>query len=271
MVESKVGVSPYHQIAVIYCRDVQGNLQGTFGRCSHAFQASWESPNQKLKSLILYSLAAIYTTDIFPAPAFKHIECKGAIFSGLLTDSTAGDPTASTGVYEYKSPGKDQIRGLITLQRGADTGKAFLPWFIKLVLTTSRLDLCGIPAVVSERTLSFAHQVTEVFSKHLRNIAHGDLWNVGGKCYFENGILFYTARNAIIEMILPAFPCKSTCLDKVSGTTPDKGEELTLRSIHKFIQEAEKVYPPGVKFFIVSDGHVFSDCSKYLALLPRQL
>lgn len=264
--ESKIGVSPYHQIAVIYCRDVQGNLLSVFGRCSQTFQTSWESPEQQLKPFILNGLATFHTADIFPTPTFKHIEHKGDVLPGLFKDDTAGDAAVSTNVYEYKSPSEDQIRGLITLQPGMNTDTTFLPWFIKLILTTSRLDICGIPAIANEQALLFTHQVVEVFSKHLRNIAHGDLWDVCGKDFFEKGITFYTSRNVAIETILPAFPCKSTCLDKVSGTAPDKGEELTLRSIHNFVREVEKVYPPGVKFFIVSDGHVFSDCSEHPSL-----
>lgn len=60
--------------------------------------------------------------------------------------------------------------------------------------------------------------------------------------------------------MLPAFPCKSSNFDKVGGLVPDKGEELALRRLIKATQDAAKIYPPGMKVWIVSDGHVFSDC-----------
>jgi pyoverdine/dityrosine biosynthesis protein Dit1 len=71
---------------------------------------------------------------------------------------------------------------------------------------------------------------------------------------------FYTFQQFTIEMILPAFPCKSSSLDKVAGPCPDKGEEMALRTMYAFIKDIEAIYSPGARMLIVSDGHVFSDC-----------
>ncbi|KAJ5107931.1 hypothetical protein N7456_004606 [Penicillium angulare] len=61
-------------------------------------------------------------------------------------------------------------------------------------------------------------------------------------------------------MCLPAFPCKSSNLEKVAGVLPDRGEELALRRLYSVLRQIESIYEPGAKLCIISDGHVFSDC-----------
>lgn len=247
--------SPYHQIAVVYCRNVQGDLLAVTGPCKTAFEESWASPSHPLKQFVLSSPATPSTIGIYRAPEFKHIQREPTL------DSTG--EKSCTNVYEYRPPNEDQIRGIVAQRCGTGAEKSFFRWFIKLVLTSSHLDLCAVRGVFNHHSRSLAQEITELFSKKLRNAAPGDMWNVGGgKEYFEDRVLFYTSRNAAIRMVLPAFPCKSTSPDKVLGDSPDKGEELALRSIYNFIQETKTIYPPGVEFSIVSDGHVFSDCGK---------
>lgn len=251
----KLSRSPYHQIIAIYCRNAEGDLLAVAGPCKIAFQEYWVSLENSLKSFILNSPAAVSTAAVFPAPAFSHIQREA--------ESVSTGKTVLTSVYEYKSPSESQIRGVMAEESVVESEKEFYWWFIKLILTGSRLDLCEVQGTYNCHAISLARRVTEVFSKQLRNIAHGDMWHIGcGKEAFEAGIMFYTSRNMTIRMVLPAFPCKSTSPDKVLGPAPDKGEELSLRRIHMFIQETKKIYPPGVEFSIVSDGHVFSDCSK---------
>ena len=43
------------------------------------------------------------------------------------------------------------------------------------------------------------------------------------------------------------------------GYLPDKGEKLALESMNTFAEEIKKIYPPGAKINIVSDGRVFAD------------
>lgn len=251
----KSSPSPYHQIIAIYCRNAQGDLLAVAGPCKIAFQEYWVSPKNSLKPFILNGPTVISTATVFPAPEFNHIQREA--------ESVSTGKTVLTSVYEYKSPSESQIRGVMAEECIVGSEKEFYWWFIKLILTGSRLDLCEVQSTYNCHAISLAHRITEVFSKQLRNIAHGDMWHIGcGKEAFETSIMFYTSRNVPIRMVLPAFPCKSTSPDKVLGTSPDKGEELSLRRIHMFIQETKKIYPPGVEFSIVSDGHVFSDCSK---------
>ncbi|WP_221349901.1 L-tyrosine/L-tryptophan isonitrile synthase family protein [Streptomyces beigongshangae] len=58
---------------------------------------------------------------------------------------------------------------------------------------------------------------------------------------------------------VPGFPCKSPNPDKVFNHLPDQGERLALRSLHSLCLEIEKVYAPGARLLICSDGHIFGD------------
>ena len=96
----------------------------------------------------------------------------------------------------------------------------------------------------------------------MKNVSVTDEWDQVGKKYFTGIVDFFTSKNAKLEACLPAFPCKSQNTLKTAGVVPDKGEELALRHLKAFIDSVDKVYPPGMKLWIISDGHVFSDCSK---------
>lgn len=62
-----------------------------------------------------------------------------------------------------------------------------------------------------------------------------------------------------ILFTLPGFPCKSPNPGKVLGHLPDEGERLSLRFLEQLSAQVEKVYAPGARILICSDGHVFAD------------
>lgn len=171
-------------------------------------------------------------------------------------------------LYELRSSPEDQALGIIAIDSptilSGEEQTAFF-WFVNTILRNTRMDLCHQSVTLGHDSLGQAEQITQLFSIILRHInAQGDLWEVGGgRTYFENRVHFFTSRQAQLEFVLPAFPCKSTNLDKVGGTDPDKGEELALRRMATFIAAVDEIYEPGAKIWIVSDGHVFSDCSKH--------
>src|SRR6185436_17323058 len=49
-------------------------------------------------------------------------------------------------------------------------------------------------------------------------------------------------------------------LGKVSGANPDAGEALALRTLESFVKAVREIYGPGARLWVISDGHVFSDC-----------
>lgn len=102
--------------------------------------------------------------------------------------------------------------------------------------------------------------IVEIFEKMLKNTSTHDEWGNGGKDFLLKRVEYFTERNLKVECVLPAFPCKSSNLRKVQGWLPDKGEEMALRKICDFVTAVRKIYIPGIVVWIVSDGHVFSDC-----------
>jgi pyoverdine/dityrosine biosynthesis protein Dit1/AcrR family transcriptional regulator len=62
-----------------------------------------------------------------------------------------------------------------------------------------------------------------------------------------------------VHFVLPAFPAKSPNPEKVLGPLPDMAEELALGFLNELCQKIKKIYPPGAKITICSDGLVFSD------------
>ena len=62
-----------------------------------------------------------------------------------------------------------------------------------------------------------------------------------------------------ISLVLPAFPAKSSNLEKVIGPLPDLGEELALRFLQERCDAIAEIYQPGAQLVICSDGRVFSD------------
>lgn len=135
----------------------------------------------------------------------------------------------------------------------------FERWFVKLMLTTSCIEFSSVKIdKYDEYTKKFA----EKFADELKNTTDGDEWHLTGSENFRNTVDFFTSRFVPIEAVLPAFPCKSSNLEKVSGLLPDKGEELALTRLISFAKSVREIYPPAIILHIVSDGHVFSDCSK---------
>jgi pyoverdine/dityrosine biosynthesis protein Dit1 len=62
-----------------------------------------------------------------------------------------------------------------------------------------------------------------------------------------------------ITFVLPAFPAKSPNPAKVLGTLPDRAEQLSLEFLNNLCQQIEKIYPPGARIILSSDGRVFND------------
>ncbi|MCO6429502.1 MAG: isocyanide synthase family protein [Deltaproteobacteria bacterium] len=63
-----------------------------------------------------------------------------------------------------------------------------------------------------------------------------------------------------IELVMPAFPCKSPNREtKVLGTLPDAGEALALQNLSSMAEAIHAVSPGGARVVLVADGYVFGD------------
>lgn len=129
------------------------------------------------------------------------------------------------------------------------------------------LLLSNISLFTSAPSQHNAHDLTNaivhLFETRLRYVTAHDKWRShGGRDLFFKRVLDFVQRGAQLEFCLPAFPCKSSNPEKVSGLMPDRGEQVALEYLDSFLEALERMYEPGAKLYIVSDGHVFSDCSK---------
>ncbi|MFF9405051.1 L-tyrosine/L-tryptophan isonitrile synthase family protein [Streptomyces anandii] len=69
----------------------------------------------------------------------------------------------------------------------------------------------------------------------------------------------FLSDDSPVVFTLPGFPCKSPNPAKVLGHLPDQGERLSLTFLNTLCSEIERIYPPGARVIICSDGHVFGD------------
>ncbi|CCK69554.1 Dit1p KNAG_0C04520 [Huiozyma naganishii CBS 8797] len=159
-------------------------------------------------------------------------------------------------VSEYVKAGEMQVRGLVSIIDQNEN--EFHDWFLCHILDQCRLELDSVPVLPSP--IAYHEMIANFFASNLKNTTAHDEWEACGRDYFIEKVRYFTDRFVQVECVLPAFPCKSSNGNKVHGAVPDKGEELALRNIYRFTELVKEIYPPGMKVWIVSDGHVFSDC-----------
>jgi pyoverdine/dityrosine biosynthesis protein Dit1 len=170
---------------------------------------------------------------------------------------------ANLKVYQNSKPNSapSTISAVVINQAsGPRRREAFEEFFAQLIL--DQADLCAQARVTSPDSEAEVNTqvIVDLFDRYLRYEGHNDQWMACGRAYFAERVRHFILRNIPVQLCLPAFPCKSSNIDKVTGTNPDRGEELALERLHGFIEAIERVYAPGAKLWIISDGHVFSDC-----------
>ncbi|KAK3301847.1 Pyoverdine/dityrosine biosynthesis protein-domain-containing protein [Chaetomium strumarium] len=180
------------------------------------------------------------------------------------TSLRSGDTQAmqQTGIKIYRSPHAVHNKTtavMVSTDSKKSQDEPFEEFFVQRIL--SQADLCVLshpkPTAQSDST---TEQIVDLFDRYLRYEGKNDRWAHGGRAYFAERVRHFTTQDAAIQFCLPAFPCKSSNGDKVTGPDPDRGEELALERLHGFVEAIERIYPPGAKLWIISDGHVFSDC-----------
>ncbi|KAG8412933.1 hypothetical protein J3459_013626 [Metarhizium acridum] len=134
-------------------------------------------------------------------------------------------------------------------------------FFANLVLSGLRVDIKNYGRILREADSEMVtDSIVDLFDANLRYVAKHDKWLQGGQEVFRQQVRSFTSRGAMVEFCLPAFPCKSSSTDKVLSQSPDRGEYVALSNLQRFMQKVEDIYKPGAKLWIISDGHVFSDC-----------
>lgn len=107
-----------------------------------------------------------------------------------------------------------------------------------------------------------ADTVTALFENQLLyELKDATGWRDQGRALFKSKVDGYVKRKMAVRMCIPAFPCKSTNTDKVGSNLPDGAEYEALANLVSFCAKVRRVYNAGCEITIVSDGHVFSDCT----------
>lgn len=165
-------------------------------------------------------------------------------------------------IYESREGRQDEtVRGVILRQpHAAETESDRL--LVSMLLSNISLFTWMPPQNHPE---DLTNAIVNLFDTRLRYVTTNDKWRShGGRDLFFKRVHDFVQRRAPLQFCLPAFPCKSSNPEKVSGLMPDRGEQLALEYLDSFLDALEKIYEPGGKLYVVSDGHVFSDCSKLL-------
>ncbi len=103
-------------------------------------------------------------------------------------------------------------------------------------------------------------QVLDVFEGFRMPPSKINEWETGGRDMLATQLEPFIANNRTIEFLMLGYPFKSTNhRDKTLSTLPDLAEEVSMKNFERFGQEIQKVYTPGVKVTLLSDGFVFND------------
>jgi hypothetical protein len=261
-----IGSSPYHAIGALFCRGHQGDLLSAEGRSADQLAHHWS----EVRSLITRNPQE-YTT----LPSGAQVKVTIVDLSTVDNLQVCATPTSHLHVVrEVLKPHGNYHVGLIScdLSIGAEQD-SFRDWIETFILLETSLRPSNDESISRyPKVLQITSNIVSLFVDTLRNIASNDEWDTGAGL-FSRRVLDFVGRNERIQMALPAFPCKSPSSRKVGGVGPDMAERIALRTLQGFARDVKDIYPPGVAIWIVSDGHVFSDCSKSLisALLTLYL
>lgn len=259
---SNAGASVYHKIQAMYVRNEDGQLDHIAGAMKQEIRRAWPLIQPQLLQQI---------NGITNSP--KRLECSSEVSHPLLTNSP-GLNLSEILVYEIqRQEGKGTLGLLLKSSAAITTEYPFEEFFVSLLLNHMSLNpremgKAGKPSYMQQQRTD---AIVEAFDTKLRHETADDQWTHGGRDYFRERIHHFTSHNARIEFCLPAFPCKSSNPEKVGAAMPDRGEEMALLKLHSFVECIESIYKPGAKVWIISDGHVFSDCSKFFPYMSITL
>ncbi|KAI9891479.1 MAG: hypothetical protein M1814_002798 [Vezdaea aestivalis] len=246
------GTSVYHKVRALYSRSAHGDLLHISGKDADQIENSWPQVLEGLR----YRCGQDDGASLSVVSEWENIPSLQAVVNQDDQDRY------QTGLLESYQKSSQQIVGVILeLPESTTSLSPFTKWFVSLIQNQTRLDSVTT-TIKSDITVNskVVLDIVHLFDSMLRNIVPGDEWEAKGRAVFTKQVVWFVARNATIEACLPAFPCKSSNLEKVNGLEPDKGEELSLKRLDLFTKSVAEIYQPGAKVWIVSDGHVFSDC-----------
>ncbi|EQK99448.1 Pyoverdine biosynthesis [Ophiocordyceps sinensis CO18] len=243
-------LSVYERFLAAFVRQTSGELLYSFGPSQSLVEASWAQ--------IQLQIVKYRRLTLEPGQPLRTVVTK--------PDQSPEKATVSSRqlvLYEHPICDSNQSYSIgiaLTLTPTADVDLDV--FFASLILAGMHLDFGKNQDFLrrAESLEATTDAIVHHFEASLRYVAEVDMWDKGGRDYFRERIWHFVSRGSKIEFCLPAFPCKSSNLGKVQGTSPDRGEFMALSNLDSFVEGIEKLYEPGAKLWIISDGHVFSDC-----------
>ena len=120
-------------------------------------------------------------------------------------------------------------------------------------------------AVAYQRTSTPSETALAVLKEVMqcRRVAGGHSCTADAPCAACTGshlpkIAASIAKGQPITFVLPAFPGKSPNLAKVLGVLPDMAERRALVFLQQLCERIGRIYEPGARIVLASDGRVFS-------------
>lgn len=102
--------------------------------------------------------------------------------------------------------------------------------------------------------------VMAVFERYRMRDTNISRWDQGGRLVLATRLDQFIANGKRLEFLMLGYPFKSpNHVHKTLGPRPDMAEEVSLANILNFADDVARVYPPGVKLTILSDGYMFND------------
>lgn len=254
------GTSTYHSVNALYWRNASGDLLAVEGSNSSTLPEAWS----QLREEILSSNASWSQRSLPSGKQINTLHITADI--PALNNIRANFPPAQqdeqlvTKVAEVQHP-DGLILGMLTSRPQSLADDAFGQWAENFILLETQFKpFAQLSATSNPEHRRICEQVADIFEQRLKNASRDDQWDVCGREAFLNRVYGFVERDIPILLALPAFPCKSPNPNKVGGTMPDLAEHIALDVLREFVQEVCKVYQPGATLWVISDGHVFSDC-----------
>jgi pyoverdine/dityrosine biosynthesis protein Dit1 len=108
-----------------------------------------------------------------------------------------------------------------------------------------------------------SNKILDIILEHALNKFNDPVERLtAGRPKFLSVIEQFVIEGTQVKMCLPAFPFKSANkVYKVFGILPDKAEELSFERLNAMCAQIERLYSPGAKLTIISDGLVYNGLS----------
>ncbi|KAL2808252.1 Pyoverdine/dityrosine biosynthesis protein-domain-containing protein [Aspergillus granulosus] len=247
------GTSIYHHVAGMYLRDESGTLLLAEGRYAEQMRIRWSDIRQRISE-----------TKPLPTalPSGKNVNTVHIILPFTLKGESPDQPQPFQ-IHEFQESNGTTTRGLLLLEPSDNTNTDTYNWAKTFLLLNTRFLTTNhsFSSSLDPESQELAERIADLFEESLKNTSQDDAWLTGGgRRYFVNKTYPFIKDKKRIQLCLPAFPCKSSNSLKVAGKEPDAAEYLALRHLHRFIEQVCEIYPHGATLWIISDGHVFSDC-----------